>query len=162
MQPPEIGKILIIDGPDGLLRSVISPVLDGFAGICEPCEHLYEAVRILSDTPAGLPVITAGTAAEFLKENGSFFTFLTRRPNILCIALDPFGREYPYPLRQAIWHGQFLVCRSEEGLRQALRWALQGPDRTKILSCQTRFQKSLEPSEYRLSREELDALFNPE
>jgi hypothetical protein len=161
MQPPEIGKILIIEGPDGLLRSAVSPVFDGLAGICEPCEHLYEAVGILSDTPTGTPVIAAGTACEFMKENGSFFTFLTKRPNVLCIALDPAGREYPYPLRQAIWHGQLLVCRSQEDMRQTLLWAVQGTCKTKILSSQAGGQKPLERSEYQLSQEELDALFNP-
>lgn len=161
MQPPEIGKILIIDGPDSLLRSALSPVYEDLEGVCEPCEHLYEAVGILSAIPADLPVIAAGTASEFMTENGSFFAFLAKRPNVLCIALDPAGRDYPYPLRQAIWHGQFLVCRTEEDMRQALQWALRGTGKPKTMPGQTMRPKPLERIEYQLSPEELNALFNP-
>jgi hypothetical protein len=161
MQPPEIAKILIIDEPDGPLWSSLSVVFNGFTGICELCKHLYEAVSILSDTPAGVPVIATGMANEFMKENGSFFAFLGKRPNLLCIALDPIDRDYPYPVRQAIWHGQFLVCSSQEEVRQALLWSAQGTCKIKTLSSQPEDAKPIKRNEYQISQEELDALFNP-
>lgn len=161
MKSQQIGIILIIDGSDDFLWSDISPIFDGLMGICERCGHLYEAISILSGTPEGTPVTIAGMANEFMKETGSFFTFLNKYPNLFCIALDPVGRDYPYPLRQAIWHGQFLICRSKEDLLHALLWTVENSCQRAILSSQTKGPKPLERSEYQLSQEEMDALFNP-
>lgn len=165
MQSPEKSKILVIDGPDGLLRKTVSPFLDGLPTVYEVCGHLYEAVRVLSDLPSDMPVIAAGSAGELLRENGSFFTFLSKRPNILCISLDPIGLDYSYSIRQAIWKGQLLICRTQEEMQQALGWAVMGSAEQKpgIHPPQdsSRPGRSLKKPEHIISPEELDALFHP-
>lgn len=166
MQSPEKRKILIIDGPDGLLHKSISGLLDDLDAAYEPCEHLYEAVCALSDIPADMPVIAAGSAGEFLRENGSFFIFLSKRPNILCLSLDPAGLDYSYSIRQAIWKGQLLVCRTQEEMRQALCWALRGHREQKpgldSAGKASHTGHSVKKTDYKISQEEMEALFHPE
>lgn len=160
MQSPEKCKILLIDGQNDIFQAALRQVPQCQRQEQLQCAHLYEAVSILSDLPEELPLITAGMIGEFMRENGSFFSLLSKRSNLLCIALDPFTRDYPYLLRQAIWNGQLLICKSLEEMEQALCMAL-----TESPSAHSNHrlpEKLTEAMDYKVSLEELNALFNPE
>ncbi len=166
MNSPMKSKILIIDPPQGLVRTAVMSLFDGMEAVCEVCDHLYEAVSILADMPAERPVIAAGAVGELIAENGSFFSFLAKHPNFLCISLDPIGLDWPYFIRQAVWRGQLLICRTPEEMQQAFRWALDGrgvrESQPSAAWAVTPPAQAAPKAELHISPEELDALFNPE
>jgi hypothetical protein len=155
MDEPTARKILILDTAERVFGMPACPTVGQEHP--EVCSNLYEAARILSAL-SEKEVILIAPAKDLIKENGSFLTFLKRRPFVRCIAVLPEHGTYPEILQKAIWERTVLPCLPNASLQEIVRQAAEL--RTNTTSETGKARSELDS--FRISPEELEALFSSE